>query len=165
MKFIYTLLSFFILQTIFSQAVIKSKSFGTLELKELDYGLSKGEYGTTESANTPTGNHIWLKDFAMIKTTDSIKAVKKANFGVVYIVKAKDTVNIPIDIEWIYPEKVTNNKGEKFKSIRYTTERPTNIPSASSYSLDEPYELVKGKWEMNLYIENKRVYTKTFILY
>ncbi|MBF4491898.1 DUF3859 domain-containing protein [Flavobacterium sp. MR2016-29] len=49
--------------------------------------------------------------------------------------------------------------------MKYTTQRPTNIPSASSYSLDEPYELIKGKWEMNLYIENKRVYSKTFILY
>lgn len=166
MKIIYTLLSFFILQTIFSQAIIKSKSYGTLELKELDYGLAKVEDGITEQVNnTPTGTHGWLKDFAMIKTTDSIKVVKKANFGVVYIVKAKDTVDLAIDIEWIYPEKIINSKGEKFKSIKYTTQRPTNIPSASSYSLDEPYELVKGKWEMNLYIENKRVYSKTFILY
>ncbi|WP_029268848.1 DUF3859 domain-containing protein [Flavobacterium sp. KJJ] len=166
MKIIYTLLSFFVLQTIFSQAAIKSKSYGTLELKELDYGLAKVEDGTTEQVNnTPTGTHGWLKDFVIIKNTDSIKAVKKANFGVVYMVKAKDTVNLAIDIEWIYPEKVTNNKGEKFKSIKYTTQRPTNIPSASSYSLDEPYELIKGKWEMNLYIENKRVYSKTFILY
>jgi hypothetical protein len=80
------------------------------------------------------------------------------------MVKAKDTINIDVVIEWIYPEKVTNEKGEKFKSIKYTTRRPTNIPSASSYSLDEPYEMVKGNWEMNMYIENKKVYTKTFVL-
>jgi hypothetical protein len=80
------------------------------------------------------------------------------------MVKAKDTINIDVVIEWIYPEKVTNEKGEKFKSIKYTTRRPTNIPSASSYSLDEPYEMVKGNWEMNMYIENEKVYTKTFVL-
>jgi hypothetical protein len=89
----------------------------------------------------------------------------KANFGVVYIVNAKDTVDIDVVIEWIYPEKITNTNGEKFKSIKYSTRRPTNIPSASSYSLDEPYEMVKGEWKMNIYIENKRVCSKTFILY
>lgn len=166
MKIIYTLLSFFVLQTIFSQTSIKSKSFGNLEFKELEYGLAQVETGTTDQLkSSPTGTHGWLKDFAIVKNSDSIKAVKKANFGVIYIVRAKDTVDIPIEIEWIYPEKVTNSKGEKFKSIKYTTQRPTNIASASSYSLDEPYELVKGKWEMNLYIESKRVYSKTFILY
>ncbi|HVU55244.1 MAG TPA: hypothetical protein VHD83_09325 [Puia sp.] len=42
---------------------------------------------------------------------------------------------------------------------------PTNIPSASSYSLDESYEMVKGNWELNIYIEKKRVLSRTFILY
>jgi hypothetical protein len=166
MKIFYTLLSFFILQTIFSQTTIKSKAFGKLDFKELDYGQAKVKSGTTEELNnSPTGTHGWLSDFVIIKHSDSIQALKKTTFGVVYIVTAKDTVNINIDIEWIYPEKITNEKGEKFKSIRFTTKRPTNIPSASSYSLDEPYELIKGKWEMNLYIENKRVYSKTFVLY
>lgn len=166
MKIFYTFVSFLILQTTFSQTIIKSKVYGNLDFKELDYGLATVEQGTTEElSNTPAGTHGWLKDFVITKKTDSIQALKKANFGVVYIVNAKDTVDLDIVIEWIYPEKIVNNKGEKFKSIKYTTRRPTNIPSASSYSLDEPYELIKGNWEMNIYIENKRVYSKTFILY
>lgn len=166
MKIVYTLFSFFILQTIISQTTVKSKTYGNLDFKELDYGQAnvKGRK-TEELKNSPTGTRGWLQDFEIIKKTDSIEAVKKANFGVVYIVTAKDTVDINIDIEWIYPEKITNDKGEKFKSIRYTTKRPTNIPSASSYSLDEPYELIKGNWQMNIFIENKRVYSKTFVLY
>jgi len=115
--------------------------------------------------NTPTGVHGWLKDFAIIKVTDSVRTIPKTNFGVVYLIKATDTIDINVEIEWIYPTEVTNEKGEHFKSIKYTTKRPTNIPSASSYSLDEPYELVNGKWTMNIYIENKPVYTKTFFLY
>ncbi|MBE8723686.1 DUF3859 domain-containing protein [Flavobacterium hungaricum] len=166
MKIIYTVLSFFILQAVFSQTNIKSKVYGNLEFKELDYGQAKVQGGKDdELSNSPTGTHQWLEDFSIIKKTDSIKAVKKANFGVVYIVTAKDTADINIDIEWIYPEKMVNNKGEKFKNIKYTTKRPTNIVSASSYSLDEPYELMKGNWVMNIFIENKRVYSKTFVLY
>ena len=107
-----------------------------------------------------TNNKIEIVD-----VTDSIEIEPKANFGVMYLVKAKDSVDINVDIEWIYPETIKNEQGKKFKSIRYTTKRPTNTPSASSYSLDEHYELVKGNWEMNIYIENKKVYTKTFILY
>jgi hypothetical protein len=166
MKIVYTLLSFLIFQIIFSQATVKSKIYGNLDFKELDYGQAEVKGRKTEELrNSPTGTRGWLEDFVIINKTDSIKAIKKANFGVVYMVTAKDTVDINIDIEWIYPEKMTNDKGEKFKNIKYTTRRPTNIASASSYSLDEPYELIKGNWQMNIFIENKRVYSKTFVLY
>jgi hypothetical protein len=166
MKYIFALLSLLIFQTTFSQTIVNSKSYGSLEFKELDYGLAKVKDGTTEKlSNSPTGNHGWLEDFEIINKSDSIKVLPKANFGVVYIVNAMDTVDIDVVIEWIYPEKITNNKGKKFKSIKYTTKRPTNIPSASSYSLDEPYEMVKGNWNMNIYIENTRVCSRTFVLY
>ena len=72
---------------------------------------------------------------------------------------------LDVTIEWIFPGKISNDKGEKYKTVKYTIQRPTNIPSASSYSLDEPYELVKGKWTMNMYIENKKMYSRTFTLY
>lgn len=166
MKVIFTLLTLLIFQAAFSQITVNSKSYGALEFTELDHGLAKVKGGTTEKlSNTPTGSHGWLADFEIINKSDSIQVVKKANFGIVYIAKAKDTVNIDVVIEWIYPDKITNDKGEKFKTIKYTTKRPTNIPSASSYSLDEPYEMVKGDWKMNIYIENKRVCSRTFVLY
>jgi len=166
MKIIFTFLTLFIFQTTFSQTTVDSKLYGALKFQQLDYGLAKVKDRTTEKLSTsPTGSHGWLKDFEIINKTDSIENLPKANFGVVYIVNAKDTVDIDVVIEWIYPKKITNDKGEKFKSIKYTTKRPTNIPSASSYSLDEPYEMVKGNWEMNIYIENKRVFNKTFTLY
>ena len=166
MKVILTFLTLLIFHTTFSQTKINFKSYGTLEFKELDFGLAKVKGRTIEQLSTsPTGTHGWLEDFEILKKTDSIKVLPKANFGVIYIVNAKDTVDIDIDIEWIYPQKIINDKGEKFKSIKYTTKRPTNIPSASSYSLDEPYEMVKGEWKMNIYIENKRVCSKTFVLY
>jgi hypothetical protein len=159
-------MSFLIIQSTFSQMTINSKTYGTLEFKQIDYGLAKVVGGTIEQLNSsPNGTHGWLKDFEIVKVTDSIQAIHKANFGVVYIVEAKDTFDIDVVIEWIYPKKITNEKGDSFKSIKYKTKRPTNIPSASSYSLDEPYELVKGDWQMNIYIEDKRVCSKTFILY
>jgi hypothetical protein len=166
MKINLTLLALLILNITFGQTTVNSKRFGVLQFKELDYGLAKVKGGTTEKlTNSPTGTHGWLEDFEIINKTDSIQALPKADFGVVYIVNSRDTVDIDIVIEWIYPQKITNEKGEKFKSIKYTTKRPTNIPSASSYSLDEPYETIKGDWKMNIYIDDKRVCSKTFVLY
>lgn len=166
MKVLLALITLFVYQISFSQVTVKSKKHGNLEFKELDYGLAKVKGRTTEALNTsPTGTHGWLEDFVIIDRTYSIGASPKANFGVVYIVQAQDTVEIEVVIEWIYPVKITNAKGEVFKSIKYSTKRPTNIPSASSYSLDEPYEMVKGEWKMNMYIENKQVCSKTFVLY
>jgi hypothetical protein len=166
MKIIFFLLSIFFVDNSFAQTTVVSKTNGLLEFVELDYGIAKVLGRTTDKLeNSPTGTHGWLEDFQITKVTDSIQTLPKENFGVVYMVRSKDTVEIDIDIEWIYPEKIKNEKGEKFKSIRYTTKRPTNIPSASSYSLDAPYEMVKGNWKMNIYIENKKLYSRTFYLY
>jgi hypothetical protein len=148
-----------------AQTNISSKTAGKLEFLELEYGIGQKVDGTTvQDKASPTGTRGWLEDYMIIKQTDSVPLLRKANFGTVYMIKAKDTVDIDVQIEWIYPEKITNEKGEKFKSIKYTTRRPTNIPSGSSYTLDEPYEMVKGKWTMNIFIENKKIYTRNFIL-
>ena len=165
MRHSFFLLLILIVTNSFAQTIVKSKKNGPLEFVELDHGIAQVVKGTVEKqANSPTGTRGWLEDFAIIKVTDSIEIIPKANFGVVYMVKAKDTVDIEVVIEWIYPGTVTNEKGAKFKSIKYSTTRPTNIPSASSYSLDAPYEMIKGNWEMNIYLEKKKVYTKTFFL-
>jgi hypothetical protein len=166
MKIILFLTALLFFKISFAQISVVSKTNGLLEFIELNHGIAQVVDGKVEKLkNSPTGTHGWLEDFQITNVTDSIQVLPKANFGVVYVVKSKDTVNINIDIEWIYPEKIKNEKGEKFKSIRYTTKRPTNIPSASSYSLDAPYEMVKGNWTMNIYIENKSVCTKNFFLY
>ena len=166
MKILIVLSTFIIWFSASAQIMVASKTAGRLEFVELEYGIGQKVDGTTvQDKNSPTGTRGWLEDYMITKTTDSVKMVPKANFGVVYMVKAKDTVDIDVQIEWVYPEKITNEKGEKFKSIKYTTQRPTNIPSGSSYNLDEPYEMVKGKWTINLYVENKKVHTRNFILY
>jgi hypothetical protein len=162
-----TCILFLVLPAIaFAQTKTISTKYGTLEIQELDYGLASVE-GREEIkvSNTPTKTRGVLEDFVIIKMTDSIQIAPKANFGVVYIVNAKDSIDIDVDIEWIYPKTIKNEQGEKFKSVRYTTKRPTNTASASSYSLDAPYEMVPGKWTENIYIENKLVLTRTFILY
>lgn len=150
----------------YSQTKINSKKYGALEFSELDHGQAKVVDGTTEKLkNSPTGSHGWLNDLLIVKVTDSIKVEPKANFGIVYIINAKDTFNVDVTIEWVYPSEITNEKGDKFKSIKYTTTRPTNIPSGSTYSLDETYEMVRGPWIERIYIQNKLVNSRTFILY
>lgn len=166
MKLLFALAAFFLVASSSAQNTVASKSAGSLEFVELDHGLAQVKDGAVDDlGNTPTGTHGWLEDFVITKVTDSIQVAKKANFGVVYMVKANDTVDIDVVVEWIYPEKITNEKGEKFRSIKYTTQRPTNIPSASSYSLDEPYEMVKGRWTLNLYLEKRKVFSRNFLLY
>jgi len=133
---------------------------------EINHGVAEVVLGTTEVLkNSPTGNRGYLSGFAITKTTDSVHTELKANFGVEYMLVSKDTVDIEVVIEWIFPEKIKNDEGKKFKSLKYSTQRPTNIPTASSYSLDKNFELVKGEWKMNIYVKEKLLYSKTFILY
>lgn len=165
MKLTLFIIALFSSINLFAQNTISSKKNGTLTYEMMSYGIMNAVEGTVEKSKTPTGTHGWLADLGLQKETDSIPIKPKQNFGIIYIVKAKDTTDIEIDIEWIYPAKIVNEQGESFKSIRYPTKRPTNTPSGSSYSLDAPYEMVKGKWTINIYVENKKVGTKSFIVY
>ena len=80
MKFYFFLISTLLVQSIFSQTQIMSKTNGTLTFKELDHGLAKVEEGKDETLkNSPTGTHNWLKDFAIINVSDSIQVQPKAN--------------------------------------------------------------------------------------
>ena len=156
MKLLFTISTIFLCFVASAQTKIVSKTAGPLEIVELEYGIGQKVEGiTVQDKASPTGTRGWLEDYVIVKQTDSVAIAPKANFGTIYLIKAKDTVDLDVQIEWVYPEKITNEKGEKFKSIKYTTQRPTNIPSGSSYNLDEPYEMVKGKWILNLYVENK----------
>lgn len=166
MKFLYLFAALLFFNSVFAQTIVESKLFGRLVFTEIQYGVAQVVDGISEEMkNSPTGSHGWLKEFEVTKITDSVPAELNANFGVHYIIKSKDTVEIEVEIEWLFPKRMTNNEGKKFKSIRYKTRRPTNIESASSYSLDKPFELIKGNWTENFYIENKLVHTRTFILY
>lgn len=163
---LFLLLAIFVIHSSIAQVTIKTKEIGNLVFKELDYGIARIKQGVKDSLqSSPTGLHGWLDDFEIVKTSDSIEMKPNANFGVIYIVEAKDTLNIPVTIEWIYPKSIENDEGEKFESIKYTTSRPTNIPSASSYGLEEPYEMVKGKWHINIYIAKILVCSKDFFLW
>lgn len=166
MRLLFAALAMTLSCSTYAQAKVETKKFGTLEFIELEHGSAKAVEGTTEQTDlTPTGSHGWLKDLVIVEVTDSIKMAPKATFGTIYMIKAKDTVDIEVTIEWIYPGTVVNEQGQKFKSVKYGTTRPTNIPSGSTYSLDAPYEMVKGDWTENIYLGNKRVFTRTFTLY
>jgi hypothetical protein len=152
--------------SLFAQTKLESKKNTPLIFIILDYGIVKATGIADDPLKaSPTGTHHWLDDLQVVKVTDSIPLKLKQNFGFFYVIKTIDTVNLNIDTEWIYPSKITNEKGESYKSIKYTIPKTTNIPSASLYSLDEPYEMVKGKWVVNLYMENKKIGSKSFIVY
>ena len=166
MKLLFVFSTFLFCLSASAQTTVASNTAGRLEFVELEYGIGQKVEGTiVQDKASPTGTRGWLEDYVITRQTDSVPMVRKANFGTVYMIRAKDTVDIDVQIEWIYPEKITNERGEKFKSIKYTTQRPTNIPSGSSYNLDELYEMVKGRWILNIYVENKKVYTRAFVLY
>lgn len=95
MKLLFVLSAFLCSYCTYAQKTVASKTAGPLEFVELEYGIGQKVDGTTVKDNaSPTGSRGWLQDYAIIKTTDSVQIERKANFGVVYMVKAKDTVDI-----------------------------------------------------------------------
>ena len=138
----------------------------SIEFAELDYGLAQvGDRRPMKADNVPTGERNVSTTLDFVEHTDSIQIAPKASFGIMYMLKAIDSVDINVDVEWIFPKKMVDDKGNKYKSIRYTSKKPTNTELGNTYTFDEQYEMIEGKWILNIYYENKKLFSRTFIVY
>ena len=136
-----------------------------LEVKQLNYGICESrKINTIEDAITPSGKEYIATGFKLVEKTDTIPAVLGKEFGVQYFIKCKRTKNIKVENIWIFPSEIINDKGEKFKGIRYTVSKPTNHATFTSYYLSEEYETKKGEWIFQMYYQDTLLYEKKFIL-
>lgn len=138
-----------------------------VQFEELAFGLAARTENTDriEAADLPTGQRNIANNLEFVQSTDSIQLQPKGSFGIMYMLKAADSVDIKVDVEWIFPKKMVDKEGNKYKSIRYTTTKPTNTELGNTFTLDEAYEMIEGKWTLNLYVDNKKLFSRSFFVY
>lgn len=128
--------------------------------------FTKGEVVAKEQMDgSPTGTHTVVEKQTLLKKTQSVDAKIGAAFGVEYKLAGKQNDTIPIELEWVFPSEMTDQKGNHYNSIRYPVDLPANLVNASVYSLDNDYEVVKGTWTFNIYYQDKVIFSRKFDLH
>ncbi len=57
-----------------------------------------------------------------------------------------------------------DNNGKQMKSFKYTIELPTNYENNSLYKLENEYEIIRGRWKVNIYFKDELLKQMEFIV-
>ena len=142
---------------------VRSQKF---EFIEKSFGIYKSKVSAKDGPIGATSiKHSVLDGILLIKRTEKIRAKLGVEFGVEYILKSNSNETILLDIEWIYPKEIIDPAdNKKIRIIRYGIGLPTNFVNNGNYTLEKPFEVVKGDWQLNIYYKDKMIYRRKFIL-
>jgi hypothetical protein len=160
-KFLFAILFLSFISNAVGQT--RSRKF---EFIEKSYGIYKSHISTKDATISSTSvEHSVLDGISLVKKTQKITAILGVEFGVEYFLKSSLNDTIPLEIEWIYPKDIIDPASKKkVKSIRYGINLPVNFINNGNYTLEKPFEVVKGNWKLNIYYKNKVIYRREFIL-
>lgn len=133
--------------------------------KELSSGIcTTNVVGQDSAADSPNGFRNIVDNFRLVKETNKIPATMQQQFGVQFVLEAPIDTMISIEQAWIFPHEMTDSKGQKFKEIRHPVEQPTNQVTFAIYSIDYDYEMIKGKWILEMSYDGKLLCQKVYWL-
>lgn len=135
----------------------------TVTLKETNHGLYTGrEVSTTTEKNSPTGTTSGLVDVLFFPTTDTVPMEKGRQFGIEFTLESARIFEANIEVVWIFPTTMVNNNGETFTQYSHKTSRITNQKSFTGYHFDEVYEMLPGKWTLQIFYKKKMIHSHEF---
>ena len=165
MKPLLTLLLCVAVSTTFSQNNNKAAVKPSYQFVLLAHGLSAEKRPVTHLKDSAWGDGPY-QFFKVIKTTDSVPAKLNTVFGIEFKIACKDSlVDVRYTQEWIYPTPMKEEDGRKYGLVKTNGTLSTNEKNSAWFTFSKSYELLKGSWILNLYVEDKLVYTHRFLVY
>lgn len=141
------------------------KYLSDIGIVELNYGICQSRIsGTKILADSPTGVHEEATDFKIVENTADIPCHSNQKFGVHYVVKARENINVPVEIRWTFPKEIENEYGQRFSQVAYTAYVSTNEDHHAAYTLGKKYLEVKGDWKYEMFHNGNKLYEKKFHL-
>lgn len=156
----------FAIAALCSSHPIAAQSKNDLKVIEINFGASKSEkLYESKMENSPSGHHNATTDqLQIIKRTDTISAKLGAQFGIEYQLISSHDEDKTIQITWIFPDGMKDQKGKPIKELTYDVLKPTNTYTFSNYRLEEENEVAKGQWIFIISKDEEELYRKTFFL-
>ena len=152
---------------IFIHTVAQAQTQRRFRFVEITYGLFTIGPVTNNGVLSPSAsNNVLAINAEYINKTDRIYVKPGNQFGVEYRLSGKPNDSVSVEAEWVFPEALIDpSKKIRTTSIRNTTNLPCNKTIASTYQLNNTFEMMKGKWYFNLYYQDKLIYTREFVLH
>jgi len=135
-------------------------------LKEVNYGIFATRNGVKfDSTSSPSGNQSYGGEYGLKQQTDTIPAEINIEFGLSYDIDIGDQESIFIEKVWTYPKDIITPEGKRFKQLRTESEITAKTKSYyTSYIFEEPFEIVKGEWKLEIFHEGRQLYERSFFI-
>lgn len=152
-----------VLAALVAEPAARAQTVDAVEIVEA--GTFTGRHERREpSPKTASGAINIVSDRRLIEATDRICARLGVYFGVTFLVKgAPAGSDIVLDLVTRFPEPgVVNAKGVRFSHNEFTSPAIIGARNVRTYSFDEPWELVPGRWIFEFHYKGRKVGETSF---
>jgi hypothetical protein len=132
-----------------------------------DYGIISSEHVEQKysTSNPPYKENISSNPKVIKRTTD-IPTILGLSFGYIYVIKGEPKGKlVPITLAYRVPELNNPETGKVYSTFELKFDRKIGSEYHTAYKFDEEWELVPGKWSIELFYRGKKVQEKTFNIY
>jgi hypothetical protein len=131
----------------------------------LEYGLVTGKpFRDVTSPRTASGFTRQLTDFRITQQADTVTAQQGVRFGFRYRVDgAPDGAILRVKCAMRFPDGgVVNAKGQRVKVDEYDCDLKIGEITWRSYTFDEAWEMVPGRWTFEFWYGGEKIGEKRF---
>jgi hypothetical protein len=138
---------------------------GSGELRVVDYGLYEASNESSISdTNSPTGEVRSGGTFTLVEQSDTIPAKLGNAFGFRFSIP-KDLQQTQLRYVYSFPEIRNPATGRSYTSFESLGEAKGHGPSSGIfYNLTDPWELVPGKWTIQVFVNDRKLLERQFTL-
>jgi hypothetical protein len=158
--------AFFFVLTFVAYAITPARAQDAVRVEITEYGIYAGDVTRSErDSNGIVRNAV--NNIRHAATTTTVPAQIGVHFGFRYRIVGKPAGQ-PIEIKkvTIYPEGGVrpSQSAQPQQKTEYTLTRKIGDDSYTDYSLDDPWELVPGKWTFQLWYGDRKLVEQSFTL-
>jgi hypothetical protein len=131
----------------------------------VDYGILKKvkSEGTLDAPNTISGKVNNVMASQLVRSTTTIKAAVGTTFGIfVKLLGEPDGAVVTSHFRCIHPKLTDPASARSSETDDWESPRPIGMPRYVSYTFDRDWELVAGKWTIQVLFDGKVLAEKTF---
>lgn len=131
----------------------------------LEYGVFEkvSSHGQIKTEGVLSGKVQKGVNARLKEQTNTIVAALGTSFGVRLKLTGNPTgAVVNCSIRWIHPKLTNPSSGRASEQEQWRTQRLIGYPESAGYTFDNPWELVPGKWTIQVIYESKVLAEKTF---
>jgi len=133
----------------------------TIRFVELSYGVCNLE---PEKAESGDEGQTFSQNFVITDKTDTVPAKIGSRFGISYMIESSLEDAVELRRAWIFPEPMRDDDGDVYIGKSLDIRRTPNDETTAYYTLEHPYEIIKGKWQLCFYYKKHLLYRKIFLV-